>query len=457
MENKKKCSNKKHSELIAINYCPECKLYLCNKCSNNHSDLLENHLIYNLEKNAEEIFTDICSEPEHNIKLLFYCKDHNKLCCAACLSKIKVKGNGEHFNCNVCLIEEIKDEKKNKLNENIKYLEDFSEKIDNLINELKSLFKKINECKEELKLKISNLFTKIRNTINEREDILLSEVDKQFNDNFINENIIKENENLPTKIQLSLEKGKNIDKDWNDENKLNSIINDCINIEKNIKDITIIKDNIKNINDNKIKIKFYPDEENKMEKFLEIIKLFGRVGNNIWLEETNIFSSKDNYDFIFEEIEKNNNKIKYSKLIYRATRDGDSYDNFFNKCNEINNIVLLIKSNNNSIFGGLTRVGFKKVNSNKYKDDLAFVFSLDKKKIYPIKKGKDAIRCCDCCCPQFSKNTIYLYHNFLSQNNNFVNSKDDNYEGFTIDYELNNGTKNFTVIELEIHQIFFLI
>ena len=208
MENHKKCSNKKHSEIKAINYCPECKIYLCNKCSNNHSDLLENHLIYNLEKNTEEIFTDICSETEHKDKLLFYCKDHNKFCCAACLSKIKVKGNGEHFNCKVCLIEEIKDEKKNKLNENIKYLEDFSEKIDNLINELKALFKKINESKEELKLKISNLFTKIRNTINEREDELLLELENIFDKSFFKEELIKNGEKIPEQIKIYKEKGK---------------------------------------------------------------------------------------------------------------------------------------------------------------------------------------------------------------------------------------------------------
>ena len=71
-------------------------------------------------------------------------------------------------------------------------------------------------------------------------------------------------------------------------------------------------------------------------------------------------------------------------------------------------------------------------------------------------KGKDAIRCCHCCCPQFCENTIYLYKNFLSTNNNYVSPKKDNYEGFTMDYELNNGTNNFTVIELEIHQILFI-
>ena len=452
----KKCSCIKHEEAKAIYYCTECKIYMCNKCENHHSELFPTHHKYTLDKDIKSIFTGFCKEENHLEKLEFFCKTHNQLCCASCIIKIKTNGKGKHSNCDICILKDIKEEKQKQLKNNINILEELSVSLVESINKLKTIYEKLNENKEELKLKIQKVFTKIRNTINEREDILLSEVDKQFNDNFISEHIIKENENLPTKIQLSLEKGKNIDKEWNDENKLNSIINDCINIENNIKEITVIKNNIKNINDNKIKIKFYPDEENKMEKFLEIIKFFGKVGSNIWLEESNIFSSADNYDFIFEEIEKNNDIIKSSKLIYRATRDGDSYDNFFNKCNGINNIVLLIKSNNNSIFGGFTKVGFKKVSDKKYKDDLAFVFSFDKKKIYPIIKGKDAIRCCDCCCPQFCDNTIYLYKNFLSQNNNFVNSINDNYEGFTIDYELNNGTKNFTVIELEVHQIFFL-
>ena len=70
----------------------------------------------------------------------YFCKTHNKLCCAACLSKIKRKGDGQHFDCDVCSIEEIKEEKKNKLNENIKYLEEFSKTIENSINKLKEIF-----------------------------------------------------------------------------------------------------------------------------------------------------------------------------------------------------------------------------------------------------------------------------------------------------------------------------
>ena len=135
----------------------------------------ENHHSYNLEKNIQEIFTGLCKEEQHKIELEFFCKTHNKL------SKIKEKGNGQHADCNVCLIEEIKDEKKNKLKENIKKLEEIFNKIEDLINNLKQIFQKINEDKEKLKLDISKIFTKIRNTLNEREDELLLEIDNNYN------------------------------------------------------------------------------------------------------------------------------------------------------------------------------------------------------------------------------------------------------------------------------------
>ena len=191
--------------------------------------------------------------------------------------------------------------------------------------------------------------------------------------------------------------------------------------------------------------------------FFGKINSFGYISNyKSCLNDSNILSSKDNYDFIIKELEKNNNgKINKAKLIYRATRDGDSIDNFFNKSNGIKDIILLIKSDNNYIFGGFTKVGFQRAKDKYYKDDAAFVFSFNKKKIYPILKGRNAIRCCYCCCPQFCNNTIYLYSEFLSKNGNFVNGKNDNYEGFSIDYELNNGNKNFKALELEIHQLFF--
>ena len=89
--NIKKCSLKKHKDTLAISYCHECKLFMCHKCLNHHAELFENHNQYNLDKDTQEIFIDICQEEKHPNKFEFYCKDHNILCCAACISKIELK------------------------------------------------------------------------------------------------------------------------------------------------------------------------------------------------------------------------------------------------------------------------------------------------------------------------------------------------------------------------------
>ena len=116
-----KCSSKKHVDINAVSYCPECNKYLCNKCLNFHSEMFEGHKTINLnEKN--EIFIDKCKIENHNAKLEFYCKEHNTLCCAMCISKIKEKGYGQHSECDVNPIEKIKNEKRNKLKENINNL-----------------------------------------------------------------------------------------------------------------------------------------------------------------------------------------------------------------------------------------------------------------------------------------------------------------------------------------------
>ena len=46
------------------------------------------------------------------MELEYFCKTHNKLCCAACLSKIKDEKNGQHSDCNVYKIKEIENEKR---------------------------------------------------------------------------------------------------------------------------------------------------------------------------------------------------------------------------------------------------------------------------------------------------------------------------------------------------------
>ena len=109
---KQKCSLNEHNEIDAVFYCPECKLYLCNKCDSHHSALFKNHHKYNLNGDIKEIFTGLCKEKNHTNTLDYFCKNHNQLCCIQCICKVEGMGNGQHKNCDVCLVIEIKDKKK---------------------------------------------------------------------------------------------------------------------------------------------------------------------------------------------------------------------------------------------------------------------------------------------------------------------------------------------------------
>ena len=158
--NKKKCSFKEHEEINANYFCQECKIYMCNKCEMYHSKLLQSHNSYNLDKeDINELFNGFCKEENHLDRLKYFCKTHNQLCCASCITKIKGKGNGQHTDCEIFYIEDIKDEKKNKLKEHIKNLENFFNNLEEKINQLKMISEKVNKDKEELKLKIQKVFT----------------------------------------------------------------------------------------------------------------------------------------------------------------------------------------------------------------------------------------------------------------------------------------------------------
>ena len=189
-------------------------------------------------------------------------------------------GNGFHKDCNICFINEIKNEKKDKLNENIKCLEDISKALENSINELKIIFENLNKAKEELKLNIQSIFTKLRNELNEREKQLLLEVDKKIESLLIKENFMKKSDQLPIQIKNNLEKAKSIinnENAWNENNQLSIMINDCINIEKNIKDIYKINKNIeKKESLENLKIEF-EENEDSFNELIQSIKDFGKI------------------------------------------------------------------------------------------------------------------------------------------------------------------------------------
>ena len=76
------------------------------------------------------------------------------------------------------------------------------------------------------------------------------------------------------KIKSSLERGKIIENEWEENNKLNILINDCINIENNLKDINIINESIPKYNKNiNINFLFKYDTDN----LIQTIKNFGTL------------------------------------------------------------------------------------------------------------------------------------------------------------------------------------
>ena len=231
MESKIKCSLEEHKEKDVTKYCPECKIYMCKKCENHHSSpIFKNHHPYDINNDDinYEKFNGFCKEKNHSNKLEYYCKNHNQLCCDLCLCKLNDNNKGQHKDCDVCHLDKIKDEKKNKLEENIINLDNLHGKLNEKLESLKNICEQLEKNKENLKLEVQNTFTKIRNALNNREDEILLEIDNLFNTKIINEDVIMKGEKLKKQIKLSLEKGKLIVKDWKD-NILISNINDCIN------------------------------------------------------------------------------------------------------------------------------------------------------------------------------------------------------------------------------------
>ena len=394
--NNKKCSYKDHEKIDALSYCRKCEIYMCNKCLNLHSQLLQKHQLFTLEK-GKEIFTGLCQEKEHNSPLNFFCKTHNKLCCAICICKIKMNEIGNHKDCDACIINDIQNEKKSKLKENIKYLDELSNKLQNSINNLKIIFDKKIKNIEEIKINIQKIFTKIRNELNNGEEQILLELQKEYNNLYLNEEIFKKNEKLSEKIKFSLEKGYKIEKEWEKYNNLNLLINDCINIENNINDFRIINENLKKFNNsNNIQIKFSHENEEEINFFFENIKNFCKIlKNDAFLKSSLINNDIDKQNIIIKWIKEKINKtsIKF-ELIFKMSEYGPDPLNFHKTCDNKGPTLVLVKTKNNKIFGGFTPLNWK--NSGRYicdNSNQTFIFSLNLMKKYDMINNKRAIFC----------------------------------------------------------------
>ena len=115
--------------------------------------------------------------------------------------------------------------------------------------------------------------------------------------------------------------------------------------------------------------------------------------NKLKIGNKSVIMKENEFDLIHLAIKSRLNKeVKELKKLYQATIDGDGPINFHSRCDNIPNTLVLIKSAGNRRFGGFTSVQWSSPSSTEYKDDPnAFLFSLDKQKIYSYKKDGKAI------------------------------------------------------------------
>ena len=221
---------------------------------------------------------------------------------------------------------------------------------------------------------------------------------------------------------------------------------------------------LEKINNLKKKLKKTQKSSKKYENLLD--KCNEYFGQNMTIKmsfvdmgiDTDIFFTKEDYNFVIENISKMLKK-KFYKLnqIYKASCNGDNINAFHQNCKNIPNTLILIITDEKRRFGGFTQAEWDNSNKTKY-DNKAFLFSLDNYEIYPIldKYKNKAINCReDFYAPIFGED-LFLFDGFFSSQLNKTNEKYYNYSYSEIneDYKLS-GQEYFTVTEMEVYEVIF--
>ena len=223
-------------------------------------------------------------------------------------------------------------------------------------------------------------------------------------------------------------------------------------MNKNIDDLkNILNNEIENLRKTKENI------ENENKKNLMEKKTFEE--KVIFNSNSNIFESLDEIKFIINQLEthqKVKNRKIFFNLLYRATRDGKRAYDFHIKCDGNVQQLVFIKTVKGEVFGGYTSIGYKSRGTD-YKDEKAFLFSLTNKKIYNSKKGKTIVLDYYSYGPSFY-DAIVIGDVKMFEEGGYTKENSScgkRFDGFSKDYEINNGDGKFYIQEIEVYQILY--
>ena len=173
-------------------------------------------------------------------------------------------------------------------------------------------------------------------------------------------------------------------------------------------------------------------------------------------DNSNIIDSMSDLQFIFNYMRKIDKSFQfnYLKLLYKGSRDGDRTKTCHELCDNKQNVLIIIKSDIDNIFGGYSKIGFKASNKPEYLiDNDCFLFSFDLKKIFPCVKNKNNISHITADCGLCFTGSLGFFDNFMKTYDNCIYPRIKEYfNKLDEPYEINGGRDKFMCKELEVYQ-----
>jgi hypothetical protein len=175
--------------------------------------------------------------------------------------------------------------------------------------------------------------------------------------------------------------------------------------------------------------------------------------NKIYFKESTILEDDYEKNILIKFIEENDSTKKgtiRTKLLFKATKDGDKSVEFHNKCDLMGPTITIVKSENGRRFGGYTSISWDKSKGNYATDGINFLFSLDTSKFYKNTTGNYHTYHNESYGPTFGGGHDLCVADGCMNNTSSYSSKND--YGMTSKYELN-GVQSFKVLDYEVFKI----
>ena len=405
---------------IAINGLKE-KIEKQNKEMSTLNEKLNENVINGLKEKFEKQ-----SEEINNLKAKLNENDINEL-------KEKIRNQNKEINTLKESLKEKEKENKNEVNLLKKNVEDQNKEINTLKENLKEKENKdkVNLLKKNVEDQNKEINTLKENLKEKENKDKVNLLKKSFEDQNKEINTLKENLNEKENKNEVNELKEKIDK----QNKEINTLKDNLNEKENKKEVNLLK-------------KSFEDQNKKINTLKENLNKLNEINDK------SVIMNYDERIMIFAEIEsKMKKKIKEIKKLYQATIDGGDPINFHSKCDNIENTLVLIKSEGFKKLGGFTPIPWKSNGNNK--DDPSsnsFIFSLDKQKIYSLKQGWYSVYHDKSNGPSFGYD-IKMEGNPLKEKTLFTKKWSYDYRGDN--YPLLDNSNKIKALEYEAFQIIF--